>query len=41
VVYDPAWPPLVKFAIVFTGTLTGSWVTVILLRKIRFVRRMI
>jgi len=26
---------------VFAGTLTGSWVTVILLRKIPFVRRMI
>jgi hypothetical protein len=41
VVYDPAWSPFAKFAIVFAGTLTGSWVTVILLRKIPFVRRMI
>jgi Acyltransferase family len=40
-VYDPAWSPFVKFAIVFAGTLAGSWVTVILLRKIPFVRRMI
>lgn len=41
VVYDPAWSPFIKFAIVFTGTLTGSWVTVVLLRKIPVVRDMI
>ena len=41
VVYDPHWSPFLKFAIVFIGTLTGSWVTVVLLRKIAFVRRMI
>jgi hypothetical protein len=31
----------VKFALVFAGTLAGSWATVVLLRKIPFVRRMI
>jgi surface polysaccharide O-acyltransferase-like enzyme len=41
VVYDPAWSPFVKFAIVFAGTLAGSWVTVILLRTIPVIRRMI
>jgi surface polysaccharide O-acyltransferase-like enzyme len=41
VVYDPAWSPFVKFAIVFTGTLLGSWATVIALRKIPFMGRMI
>ena len=40
-VYDPAWPPFVKFAIVFAGTLAGSWAAVVLLRKIPFVGRMI
>jgi hypothetical protein len=40
-VYDPAWSPFVKFAIVFAGTLAGSWATVILLRKIPVIRRMI
>jgi hypothetical protein len=40
-VYDPAWPAVVKFAIVFTGTLGGSWLLTILLRKIPFVARMI
>ena len=40
-VFDPAWSPFVKFAIVFVGTLAGSWLTVILLRKIPFVGRMI
>jgi hypothetical protein len=33
--------PFLKFAIVFTGTLTGSWITVILLRKIPLIARMI
>jgi peptidoglycan/LPS O-acetylase OafA/YrhL len=40
-VYDPDWSPFVKFAIVFVGTLAGSWATVILLRKIPVVGRMI
>jgi Acyltransferase family len=40
-VYDPAWSPFLKFAIVFTCTLAGSWATVILLRRIPFVRGMI
>ena len=40
-VYEPAWSPFVKFAIVFVATLAGSWATVVLLRKIPFVRRMI
>jgi hypothetical protein len=40
-VYEPAWSPFVKFAIVFAATLAGSWATVVLLRKIPFVRRMI
>jgi surface polysaccharide O-acyltransferase-like enzyme len=40
-VYDPAWSPFVKFAIVFAGTLAGSWATVILLKKIPVVARMI
>ncbi|HLZ02369.1 MAG TPA: acyltransferase [Bradyrhizobium sp.] len=40
-VYDPPLSPFLKFAIVFTGTLAGSWATVIGLRKIPFVARMI
>jgi surface polysaccharide O-acyltransferase-like enzyme len=40
-VYDPAWSPFVKFAIVFVATLAGSWATVILLRKIPVIGRMI
>ena len=40
-VYDPAWSPFAKFAIVFAGTLAGSWATVILLRKIPVIGRMI
>ena len=40
-VYDPPWSPFVKFAIVFAGTLSLSWGTVVLLRKIPFVARMI
>ena len=35
------WPPFVKFAIVFAGTLSLSWALVVLLRKIPFVARMI
>ncbi|MBR1121279.1 acyltransferase [Bradyrhizobium lablabi] len=41
VVYDPAWPAVVKSAIVFVGTLGGSWLLTIALRKIPFVVRMI
>ena len=40
-VYDPPWSPFAKFAIVFVGTLAGSWATTILLRKIPVIRRMI
>jgi surface polysaccharide O-acyltransferase-like enzyme len=41
VVYDPAFPAFVKFAIVFTGTLSLSWAFTVLLRKIPFVAQMI
>jgi peptidoglycan/LPS O-acetylase OafA/YrhL len=40
-VYDPAFPAGIKAAIVFTGTLAGSWTLTVLLRKIPFVARMI
>jgi len=40
-VYDPPLSPFVKFAIVFVGTVAGSWATVVLLRKIPVVGRMI
>jgi surface polysaccharide O-acyltransferase-like enzyme len=40
-VYEPAWPAFVKFAIVFVGTLSLSWATTLLLRRIPFVARMI
>ena len=40
-VYDPAFPAFVKFAIVFTGTLSISWALTALLRKIPAVARMI
>ena len=40
-VYDPAFPAFVKFAIVFTGTLSISWAMTVLLRKIPAVARMI
>jgi hypothetical protein len=40
-VYDPAFPAFVKFAIVFAGTLSISWIATILLRKIPVVARMI
>jgi len=39
--YDPPLPALVKFALVFAGTLALSWGLVVLLRKIPFVARMI
>ena len=40
-VYDPAFPAGVKAGIVFVGTLSGSWVLTVLLRKIPVVARMI
>jgi surface polysaccharide O-acyltransferase-like enzyme len=40
-VYEPAWPAFVKFAIVFVGTLSLSWATTLLLRRIPFVNSMI
>jgi hypothetical protein len=40
-VYDPPLSAFVKFAIVFTGALSLSWATTLLLRKIPIVRRMI
>ena len=40
-VYDPAWPAVVKSAIVFAGTLGGSWLLTVLLRKIPLVARTI
>jgi surface polysaccharide O-acyltransferase-like enzyme len=40
-VYDPPWPAFVKFAIVFIGTLSTSWIMAIGLRKIPIVARMI
>jgi Acyltransferase family len=41
VVYDPAFPAFVKFAIVFAGTFSVSWALTVLLRKIPAVARMI
>ena len=41
VVYDPAFPAFVKFAIVFVGTLSMSWALTVLLRKIPVVARTI
>jgi hypothetical protein len=41
VVYDPAFPAFVKFAIVFTGTLSISWALTVLLRKMPVVARTI
>jgi peptidoglycan/LPS O-acetylase OafA/YrhL len=40
-VYDPPFPAVVKFAIVFAGTLSMSWALTVLLRKIPVVARMI
>lgn len=40
-VYDPAWPAGVKAAVVFAGTLGGSWLLTALLRKIPLVARTI
>jgi surface polysaccharide O-acyltransferase-like enzyme len=39
IVYDPALPAFIKFTIVFTGTLSMSWVLTVLLRKIPVVAR--
>jgi surface polysaccharide O-acyltransferase-like enzyme len=41
VVYDPPLPAVVKFAVVFAGTLSMSWALTVLLRKIPVVARMI
>jgi hypothetical protein len=40
-VYDPAWPAFLKFAIVFAGTLSASWAATVALRKIPVVARTI
>jgi surface polysaccharide O-acyltransferase-like enzyme len=40
-VYGPAWSPFVKCAIVFVGTLAGSWALTGLLRKLPVIGRMI
>ena len=40
-VYEPAFPAVVKFAIVFAGTLSVSWAMTVLLRKIPVAARMI
>jgi surface polysaccharide O-acyltransferase-like enzyme len=41
VVYDPPFPAVVKFAIVFAGTLSMSWALTVLLRKVPLLARMI
>jgi surface polysaccharide O-acyltransferase-like enzyme len=41
IVYDPAFPAFIKFAIVFIGTLSMSWALTVLLRKIPAVARTI
>ena len=40
-VYDPPLPAFMKFAIVFIGTLSASWVGTLLLRSIPGVARMV
>jgi peptidoglycan/LPS O-acetylase OafA/YrhL len=40
-VYDPPFPAIIKFAIVFAGTLSMSWSLTVLLRKVPVVARMI
>jgi len=40
-VYDPPFPAVAKFAIVFAGTLSMSWVLTVLLRKVPPLARMI
>jgi len=39
--YEPSLSPFVKFAIVFVGTLAGSWALTVLLRRIPVLGRMI
>jgi hypothetical protein len=41
IVYDPAFPAFIKFAIVFIGTLSMSWALTVLLRKIPVVAQTI
>jgi surface polysaccharide O-acyltransferase-like enzyme len=41
VLYDHPFPPFVKFAIVFAGTLSMSWAVTVMLRRIPVVARMI
>jgi surface polysaccharide O-acyltransferase-like enzyme len=40
-VYDPAFPAGVKAGIVFVGTLSGSWLLTVMLRRIPAIARMI
>ncbi|CCE02576.1 acyltransferase [Bradyrhizobium sp. STM 3809] len=40
-VFDPAWPAAVKFAIVLVGTLSVSWGAAALLRRIPWVARVV
>jgi peptidoglycan/LPS O-acetylase OafA/YrhL len=40
-VYDYGWPALVKFAVVFTVTLSLSWAVTVMMRRIPLVARMI
>jgi Acyltransferase family len=40
-IYDYAWPAAVKAAVVFAGTLSLSWASIVALRKIPLVARMI
>jgi peptidoglycan/LPS O-acetylase OafA/YrhL len=40
-VYDHSWPAFVKFAIVFAGTLSMSWGSTVMARRIPLVARMI
>jgi surface polysaccharide O-acyltransferase-like enzyme len=41
VVYEPAFPAGVKAGIVFAGTLSGSWLLTVMLRRIPLIARMI
>ncbi|MGC2774017.1 MAG: acyltransferase [Bradyrhizobium sp.] len=40
-VYDPAWPAAVKFAIVLVGTLSASWLAAAALRRVPLAARVI